>query len=148
MIIKLDVSHAQAIKNIEDSCFSHPLSLENIVNSLQNDKYINFGYLENEEVVGYISVFTVADEAYINNVAVLETYRNKNIATKLIKEVLDFVKKGNYSFITLEVRISNSPAISLYEKNGFDKVATRKNYYNQPIEDAIIMTKTLGESKW
>ena len=147
MIIKLDVSHAQAIKNIEDSCFSHPLSLENIVNSLQNDKYINFGYLEGEEVVGYISVFTVADEAYINNVAVLETYRNKNIATKLIKEVLDFVNKGNYSFITLEVRISNFPAISLYEKNGFDKVATRKKYYNQPIEDAIIMTKTLGESK-
>ena len=147
MIIKLDNSHLYQLKSIEDSCFSHPLSLENIKNSLENDKYIYYGYVVDNVLVGYISVFFVVDEAYINNVAVLEQFRHKKIASKLIEMVLEHCKKNESVFVSLEVRESNLAAINLYEKYNFKKVTVRKNYYNKPLEDAIIMTNYLGETK-
>ncbi len=147
MVIKLNTSHINQIKNIEDSCFSNPLSLQNIENSLENDKYVYYGYMIGDVVVGYISVFFVLDEAYINNIAVLEKFRNQKIASKLIQKVLEHCAGSNSSFISLEVRESNLAAIKLYEKFDFKKVTIRKDYYNKPLENAIIMTKTLGEIK-
>ncbi len=147
MLIKLNNSHLNQLKRIEDNCFSHPLSLQNIKNSLDNDKYVYYGYVKDDVLVGYISVFFVLDEAYINNVAVLEQFRHKKIASKLIEKVLDHCAQSNSSFISLEVRESNLAAINLYSKFDFKNVTIRKNYYNKPIEDAIIMTKFLGDTK-
>ena len=85
----------------------------------------------------------VIDEGYIFNVAVRESYRNKGVATSLINELVTYGKKNNFSFITLEVRESNFPAISLYSKFGFIKAGERKDYYSNPKENAILMTKYL-----
>ena len=126
---------------IENSCFSHPLSKTNISESINNEKYMFLGYKIDGRLIGYISVFIILDEAYINNIAVLKEFRKQGIGNKLVNEILEVCKNKSCKFVTLEVRESNFPAISLYEKLGFERITVRKNYYNEPIENAIIMTK-------
>ena len=95
--------------------------------------------LESGETVGHICLETVLDEGILTSVAVKEKYRNKGIAKKLMDSFIDEAKNRNIAFINLEVRASNAPAIALYEKYGFEKVGTRKNYYSKPTEDALLM---------
>ena len=81
------------------------------------------------------------DEGYITNVAVRPECRRKGIAGKLLQVFLDFAQGNQLAFLTLEVRASNYDAIALYGSRGFRSVGRRKNYYEHPKEDAIIMTK-------
>ena len=83
----------------------------------------------------------VLDEGYITNVAVRPECRRQGIAGKLLQVFLDFAQGNHLAFLTLEVRASNYDAIALYGSRGFRSVGRRKNYYEHPKEDAIIMTK-------
>ena len=147
MIITLNEQHIDDLVFIENNCFSHPMSRQNLLESISNKNYIFLGFIVNKKLVGYGSVFIVSGEAYINNIAVLKDFRKQGIAKTIVNQLIDFCKNKNCEFITLEVRESNSPAISLYKKLNFQEVANRKNYYSQPIENAIIMTKYFGENK-
>ncbi len=99
-------------------------------------------YMQNNETIGYLDYSLIYDRVEIDNIFVLEEYRNKKIGTKLI-EYLDKIAIDNNAInITLEVRESNSVAIHLYKKMGFTKVATRKYYYGD--EDAILMEKKVS----
>lgn len=144
MIKKIGIEYADSVLKIEKQTFSHPASAINIKESLLNGKYKYIGFFKDDKLVGYGSVFIVSNEAYINNIAVLKEYRHRGIATEIIKEI-NKVSEG-CEFITLEVRQSNITAVNLYKKNGFKQVAIRKNYYNNPIENAIIMTKFLEKN--
>ena len=144
MIKKIGIEYADSVLQIEKQSFSHPASETNIKESLLNDKYKYIGFFKDDKLVGYGSVFIVSNEAYINNIAVLKDYRHQGIATEIIKEI-NKASEG-CEFITLEVRQSNITAVNLYKKNGFKQVAIRKNYYNNPIENAIIMTKFLEKN--
>ncbi len=128
---------------IETECFSHPWSKQSLEEELNNETSLFLVAKEENEVIGYIGMSIVIDEGYIFNVAVREKYRNKGVATALINELVTYGKKNNFSFITLEVRESNLPAISLYSKFGFIKAGERKDYYSNPKENAILMTKYL-----
>ena len=128
---------------IETECFSHPWSKQSIEEELNNETSLFLVAKEENEVIGYIGMSIVIDEGYIFNVAVREKYRNKGVATALINELVTYGKKNNFSFITLEVRESNLPAISLYSKFGFIKAGERKDYYSNPKENAILLTKYL-----
>lgn len=128
---------------IETECFSHPWSKQSLEEELNNETSLFLVAKEENEVIGYIGMSIVIDEGYIFNVAVREKYRNKGVATALINELVIYGKKNNFSFITLEVRESNLPAISLYSKFGFIKAGERKDYYSNPKENAILMTKYL-----
>ena len=86
-------------------------------------------------------VLVVLDEGYITNVAVRPDCRRQGIAGKLLQVFLDFAKGNHLAFLSLEVRASNYDAIALYGSRGFRSVGRRKNYYEHPREDAIIMTK-------
>ena len=86
-------------------------------------------------------VLVVLDEGYITNVAVRPDCRRQGIAGKLLQVFLDFAKGNHLAFLSLEVRASNYDAIALYGSRGFRSVGRRKNYYEHPKEDAIIMTK-------
>lgn len=134
-------SHLDDVYIIETECFSHPWSKQSLEDELDNDTSLFLVAKEEKEVIGYIGMSIVIDEGYIFNVAVCEKYRNKGVATALINELVTYGKKNNFSFITLEVRESNLPAISLYSKFGFIKVGERKSYYSNPKENAILMTK-------
>ena len=135
--------HLDDVYIIETECFSHPWSRQSIEDELNNETSLFLVAKEENEVIGYIGMSIVIDEGYIFNVAVRESYRNKGVATALINELVTYGKKNNFSFITLEVRESNLPAISLYSKFGFIKAGERKNYYSNPKENAILMTKYL-----
>lgn len=135
--------HLDDVYLIETECFSHPWSKQSLEEELNNETSLFLVAKEENEVIGYIGMSIVIDEGYIFNVAVRESYRNKGVATALINELVTYGKKNNFSFITLEVRESNLPAISLYSKFGFIKAGERKDYYSNPKENAILLTKYL-----
>ncbi|MEE0914804.1 MAG: ribosomal protein S18-alanine N-acetyltransferase [Ruminococcus sp.] len=140
-IEKMTKEHLEAVYIIETECFSHPWSRESLESEIENETSYFLTATENNEVVGYIGMSIVIDEGYIFNVAVSKNSRKKGVATALINELVTYGKKNNFSFITLEVRESNEPARSLYSKFGFIKVGERKDYYTDPKENAILMTK-------
>ena len=88
-----------------------------------------------------VQMQAVLDEGYITNVAVRPDCRKQGVAGKLLQVFLDFAQANHLAFLTLEVRASNYGAIALYGSRGFRSVGRRKNYYEHPKEDAIIMTK-------
>lgn len=140
-IEKMTSVHLDDVYIIETECFSHPWSRQSLESELNNETSLFLVAKEENEVIGYIGMSIVIDEGYIFNVAVCEKYRNKGVATVLINELVTYGKKNNFSFITLEVRESNLPAILLYSKFGFIKAGERKDYYSNPKENAILMTK-------
>jgi len=83
----------------------------------------------------------VLDEGYIANIAVFPEHRRKGVAGQLLQVFMNFAEANRLAFLTLEVRASNQAAIALYANRGFEEVGRRKNYYEHPREDAIIMTK-------
>ncbi len=126
---------------IEKACFSHPWTENVFLSTVDTIFYVYFD--ENlGKAVGYISVKEVLGEGYIGNIAVLPEYRRKGIGKSLIETAKQSKK---LSFLTLEVRKSNTPAINLYTKCGFTAVGERKNFYRTPNEDAVIMTYYFGE---
>ena len=94
-----------------------------------------------DEVVGFAGLQQVLDEAYITNIAVAESCRRQGLARAMLGALIGHCRESAAAFLTLEVRQSNLPAISLYESMGFLPEGRRKNFYRQPTEDAILMTK-------
>ena len=140
-IQKMTKQHLDGVLKIENECFSHPWTRENLENELNNPTSVFYAALENDEVIGYIGMSTVIDEGYIFNVAVTGSQRKKGIGSALIGEIVTYCKKNGFMFVTLEVRQSNQKAISLYSHFGFIKVGERKSYYRDPEENAVLMTK-------
>lgn len=95
--------------------------------------------IEDNEILGFGGIATVLDEATLNNIAVRVDKRHLGIASKILQELINLSKSLNCSFLTLEVDVTNSPAIKLYEKFNFKNLGIRKNYYNGNT-DAYIMT--------
>ena len=79
------------------------------------------------------------EEAHITNIAVAPEFRRKHIGEALLRKTIDVCYSNMVKYITLEVRVSNTPAIGLYEKYGFKSFGTRKGYYQDNNEDALIM---------
>ena len=95
---------------------------------------------EDGTILGYAGLTVVLDEGYINNFAVREEYRKQGIASALLDVFVRFAQAHQLAFLTLEVRASNAPAIALYAKHGFQTAGRRRDYYDDPKEDAILMT--------
>lgn len=133
--------HLCGVQKVEESCFTHPWSKESFESELRKAESFKFVALENGEVIGFAILETVLDEGNLLDIAVDKNHRRKGVARLLFDNMLMVAKEKELSFITLEVRSSSAPAISLYEAMGFEKVGTRKNYYSKPIEDALLMTK-------
>ena len=129
-----------AIAEIERLCFSQPWSENALHEELFNDTACFIAAVsENGETLGYAGLHCILDEGYIDNIAVRPEYRRQGVAAELLKAFLRF-GNAKLTFLTLEVRASNLPAISLYGKYGFKEVGRRKNYYSAPVEDALLMT--------
>ena len=142
IIVPMDRGHIPQIAALERECFSTPWS-ENMLSDALFDPKASFIVAEDGEggVLGYAGLQVVLDEGYITNVAVRPDCRRQGIAGKLLQVFLDFAKGNHLAFLSLEVRASNYDAIALYGSRGFRSVGRRKNYYEHPREDAIIMTK-------
>ena len=140
----IDTTEAQLeqIQAIERQCFSCPWTLDQLRSQLSDDRHVFLAAVaENGAVVGYVGMMFVLDEGYISNVAVAPAYRRQGVADALIAALMRRAEELALAFVTLEVRAGNEPAKSLYAKHGFVPVGRRKNYYDLPKEDAILMTR-------
>lgn len=143
-LVPMDRGHIKEIAQIERECFSMPWSERVLEEELYNPQ-ASFIVAQRADgaVLGYAGLHVAVDEGYIDNVAVREDYRRQGIADDLLDVFVRF-GRVNLAFLTLEVRPSNEAAIGLYFKHGFAQVGRRKNYYENPREDAIIMTLEFG----
>ena len=137
----MNSSHVAQIANLEKLCFSDPWSENSIASELDNKLAFWLVATEADRVAGYIGSQTVMDETDMMNVAVHPDYRRKGIAEALVNTLVENLQKLGSHCLTLEVRASNTPAITLYEKLGFSEIGRRKNYYRNPREDALILRK-------
>ena len=133
--------HVPQVAELEKLCFSDPWSEQSIASELDNVLALWYVALDDDRVVGYIGSQTVCGETDVMNIAVHPDYRRRGIGQILIEELIREVKNLGSISLTLEVRSSNAPAVSLYEKLGFSQVGRRKNYYHNPKEDALILRK-------
>lgn len=145
---QMQKEHLKAVSQIEKECFSRPWSEAAFYDELENPLsltvvaiYTDSG--KEQTVAGFVNVRIVSDEVYINNIAVSNEFRRKGIGNGLLLTLEEIVRRKKASFITLEVRESNSPAISLYTSLGYLTVGKRKKFYRDPVENAVLMTKNL-----
>ena len=142
-IVPMTADHLEELEKLERICFSRPWSRKMLAEELEN-QCAAFLVAEDSvsgRVLGYAGLMVVADEGYITNVAVFPEYRRQGIAAKILQVFVQFAEANRLAFLTLEVRPSNAAAIALYQGFGFEEVGRRKNYYDLPKEDALILTK-------
>ena len=140
IIEKMTSAHIEEIAKLEKECFSTPWSEDGLKSELDNNFARFFVAFCKGKIAGYIGSHNILGEVYITNVAVFPEFRRNGVGNRLVEFFVNQMKSENAEFITLEVRESNSNAISLYEKCGFQKVGQRKDFYEKPKENAILMT--------
>ena len=139
-IIDANEAHLPQILKIERECFSLPWTEEALGSQLDKSRHVFLSALWGGTVLGYVGLMFVLDEGYISNVAVSSEHRRKGVGEALVAALKERGEALGLSFMSLEVRASNAPAIALYEKLGFQHAGVRKGYYEKPREDALIMT--------
>lgn len=140
-IIPMTSEHLDQVAQIEQLCFSDPWSRRMLSEHLENECAATLVALGTDgTILGYAGLLVVLDEGYITNVAVRPDYRRQGIAGELLGVFRRFAEGNKLAFLTLEVRESNAAARALYAKYGYKEVGVRKNYYDRPKENAILMT--------
>jgi ribosomal-protein-alanine N-acetyltransferase len=132
-----------SIARLEQICFSDPWSENSIAGELSSRLSHWLVALEDGKLLGYIGSQSVLGESDMMNVAVHPDHRRRGIAQMLIGQLMQDLKQRDNLHLSLEVRATNAPAITLYEKLGFETVGRRPNYYRHPKEDALILRKSL-----
>lgn len=135
----------ERISEIERGCFCVPWTPEQLRTQL-GPGHVFLAAWENGELLGYAGLMYVLDEGYISNVAVAPESRRRGAGEALLRELGGRAGALGLAFLTLEVREGNGPARALYEKMGYKCVGRRKNYYENPREDAILMTLFIPEN--
>ena len=128
---------------IEAVSFSLPWSLNAFLDTVERENYRYFVAEEAEEIFGYCGFCFVLDEAEIPNVCVKAEARQKGVGKQMMTALIEKAKELGVAVLYLEVRESNTPARRLYESLGFVSDGIRKNFYEQPVENAVLMSKTL-----
>ena len=139
-LMPMDRSHLPQVAAIERESFSQSWSERLFADELFNDT-VSLIVAEGEDgtVLGYAELQVILDEGCLEKIAVDKKFRRQHVAEELLGAFLRF-GAANLAFLTLEVRESNGAAIGLYRKLGFREVGRRKRYYQDPIEDAVLMT--------
>ncbi len=138
-IRQMNSGDVERVYELSSKCFIDPWSESSLRKELDNEVAYYSVAEVNGEIVSYAGIWAVAGEGEITNIAVDSRYRRSGIGRLVLKHLLDIATQKELSVIHLEVRDSNVAAQNLYKNIGFNKIAVRKNYYNKPTEDAIIM---------
>ncbi len=142
-IVLMGEEHLDGVSLLEKACFSRAWSRQALKDELDSPN-AHFLICEKDgEVLGYVGCIFVLGEGSITNVAVSPLHRRQKIADSLISRLIQDAKAAGNDTLFLEVRCSNTAAISLYKKHGFLSCATRKNFYRDPTEDAYVMRLSL-----
>ena len=125
---------------VEHASFTTPWSREAFFNEIHNNKFAVYIVLEeNDKIIGYCGTWIVIDEAHVTNIAILPEYRGKKLGEALLGNLISTAREMGARSMTLEVRVTNHVAQSLYRKFGFQNGGIRRNYYSDNQEDALIM---------
>ena len=138
-IESMTVDDISQVAEIERQIFSIPWSEKAFRNSMESDNTIYIVAKENNNVAGYAGMYLSFEEGNITNVAVNPLSRRKGIGEKIVRDILNRAYEKGVRDVFLEVRETNSVAIALYEKIGFKEEGIRKNFYDKPRENALIM---------
>lgn len=130
---------------IERKIFSSPWSEKSFRDALQSEDNIYLVAVEAGTIVGYCGIWTSYETGDLCNIAVTPDYRRCHIGEKLLKEAIRLAKERQVQSLLLEVRESNSGAVALYKKTGFQNIGIRKEYYRSPKEDALLMQCELAD---
>ena len=139
-IFTMTLEDLEKMKDTLYSDFDNFWSYNVLKQELQNQNTTYIIAKENDEVVGFAGISTCLDEATLNNIVVKKSHRNRGIGGELLEALIELCSDLSIRTFTLEVDVSNEPAIHLYEKFGFKNLGIRKKYYNNS-RDAFIMTK-------
>ena len=134
------VTENELFQLAEDSCVNgSPWSIEMYKQELTGTHNEYAIALYEEEKVGFIGYTMLFDEAEITTFGIVSAYKNQGIGQLFLRSFIDYLKENEIKTVFLEVREQNKSAIVVYKKIGFETIATRKNYYHDPIENALIM---------
>lgn len=139
IIRRMKEADIEQVTAIETQCFSLPWSANGFLEGICKEDNIFLVAEESERICGYLGLYVALDEGEITNVAVSSIYRGMGIGKNLVKECIENALSEGVNRIVLEVRVSNLPAIHVYESCGFVNVGVRKGFYDFPKEDAYIM---------
>lgn len=140
-IAPMQKSDVENVLKIEEKAYGeHHWSKDSFYGELSNDLAHYYCAFDPEgNLIGYAGSWQILDEAHITTIAIEPDLRRKKIGEALLNEILRACYKNEIKYVTLEVRVSNIPAIKLYEKYGFKSLGSRKGYYQNNNEDALIM---------
>lgn len=142
MIIRaLTEADVEEVSRIEQETFSMPWKPQDFLEMVEADYAYYYVAEEDGEIAGCCGIRNMAGEGEITNVAVAKKFRRRGIGRALMEYMLKEAELLGMESATLEVRISNTPAIRLYESLGFQGEGVRPNFYEKPKEDALIMWK-------
>lgn len=140
-IQRMKKSDVDSVIEIEARAYGeHHWSKESFLNELSNDLARYYAAFNRDgNLIGYAGCWQILEEVHITNIAVSPDFRRHKVGEALLKRIIDDCYENKAKYITLEVRVSNTAAINLYEKYGFKSLGTRKGYYQNNNEDALIM---------
>lgn len=144
-VISMQAEHTARLAELEKLCFSEPWSEKALLEEIDNPSAYFVAAVDEDEVLGYGGMHTVLGESYIDNIAVFPKYRGRGVGRAVTQALIEKAKENDGVFITLEVRASNTPAITLYTSLGFETVGVRKRFYTEPEEDAVLMTLSFSK---
>ena len=139
----MTIEDCNQVAAIEAESFSVPWSLNAFTDTVTKDNFRYFVADEEGEIMGYCGFMFVLDEAEIPNVCVKASARKRGVGRQMMTVLAEEAEKLGISVLYLEVRESNTPARTLYRSLGFVEDGIRKNFYEQPAENAVLMSKTL-----
>ncbi len=144
IIRRMTLADVDEVAEIEQKTFHSPWSKASITQEVEENQLAVYYVAEFENrVIGYAGYWEIVDECHITNVAVDEAFQGKGTGHRLMRAMIEHAINKSFRAMTLEVRVSNTIAIHLYENYGFTHMGIRAGYYTDTKEDAIIMWKEL-----
>jgi len=143
----LRLADLPAVEEIERRAYRTPWSRSMFASELAKSTSICLGAVEGERLVGYVINSRYVDAWHVMNVAVDPDYQRRGIATRLLERLFELTADDERRGYTLEVRVSNHDAIRLYERLGFERRGTRRGYYTDNREDALVMWREASPSE-
>ena len=146
-IVPMEERHLDDLARLERLCFSRPWSRQALKEELTNPAACFLVGEEAGEVLGYAGMHCAAGECYVDNVAVFPEARRQGVGRKLVEALLQAAAARGGEFLSLEVRPSNLEALALYRGLGFREVGRRRRFYDDPVEDGLLLTKDLEKEE-
>lgn len=131
------------VAELERKIFSDAWSERAIMETLEQKQTMLLSAYEDKKLVGYVILYYVLEDGEIARIAVDDPYRRKGVASRMLRELEILCKDNGVSKLLLDVRESNAAAYSFYEKQGFTRDGFRRNYYSDPVENAVLMSREI-----